>query len=123
MLLGACHLATGEAVMVSVLEMIVLRAAARTPARWRGSEPALAIRDEPQHTERVRGGAYAAKPDHPVPALPSGYSRPYVRGAQGLVQGRTFPPPYSEPRSLTAWPHEGRQWAQARAGTSGNYGD
>jgi hypothetical protein len=62
----------GLVLMVSLLKMIVLRAVARTPARWRRGEPALVIRDEPPHTGRVRGDAYAAKPDHPVPALPSG---------------------------------------------------
>jgi len=70
-----------------------------------------------------KGAKASTSADHPVPALPSGYSRPCVRGAWGVVQGRTFPPPYGEPRSLTAWPHAGRQWAQARAGTSGNHRD
>lgn len=44
----------------------------RLPPFGRRREPALVIRDEPQHTGSVRGGAYAAKPDHPVPALSSG---------------------------------------------------
>jgi hypothetical protein len=72
-----------QSVMESLLEITVLRSAGRAAVRLRHGVPALVIRDEPEHTGGVRGGAYAAKPDHPVPALPSGSPRPCVRGAQG----------------------------------------